>query len=81
MEIINLEYDRIHFELVGEDLVAHDNIVVEESLSEADDLALSSVGYIIRRIDDTNYWVISGRLHDAGMMAGIEALHTQFASA
>lgn len=80
MEIINIEYDRIHFELVGEDLVAHDNIVVEEALSEADDLSLSVNGYIIRRIDDANYWVISARLEQVGMMAGIEALHEQFAA-
>ncbi|MFY0656350.1 MAG: hypothetical protein JXR12_06340 [Neptunomonas phycophila] len=71
----NVEYDRIHFEIVGGELVAHDNIVIEETLSEADDLSLSAEGYLTRRIDDANYWVISARLDSAGLMAGVEEMH------
>lgn len=71
----NIEYDRIHFEIVGDELVAHDNIVVEESLSEEDDLKLSGDGYLIRRIDDANYWVLSARLDSEGLTNGVEEMH------
>lgn len=71
----NIEYDRIHFEIVGDELIAHDNIVIEESLSEADDLTLAGDGFLMRRIDDNNYWVISARLDSEGLMAGVEEMH------
>jgi hypothetical protein len=75
MSDVNIEYDRIHFEIVGQELIAHDNIVIEESLSEEDDLSLSGEGYLIRRIDDQNYWVISARLDSDGLMRGVEEMH------
>ena len=75
MEVVNQEYDRIHFELINSELVAHTNELVEESLSLEDDQSLAAQGYIIRRFDDYNYWVLSDRLDNIGMMVGIETLH------
>ena len=75
MADVNTEYDRIHYELVNGELVTHDNIVIEESLSEDDDRLLASQGYLLRRIDDQNYWIISARLDDVGMTVGIEAMY------
>lgn len=74
-EVNNIEYDRIHFEMVGGELVTHDNLVIEEDLSEADSVQLASDGYLIRQVDQTNYWVISARLDRDGLMAGVEELY------
>lgn len=73
----NIEYDRIHFEIVNGDPIAQDNVVVEEILSEEDTISLASDGFIIRRIDDYNFWVVSARVDVEGMTAGVEELHRQ----
>lgn len=76
-EVNNIEYDRIHFEMVGEELVTHDNLVIEEDLTEEDSVQLASEGFLIRQIDETNYWVISARLDRDGLMAGVDELYSR----